>query len=110
MLEPGLVPRRAGAEQCPSRLADGQHACSSGHRPSRLNLTDDGADATRSFPVGEYGGPAEEIDEPERTGTPARRAEIVRADGDDRGLHLRRWIGQQGPLGEAKVGNSDRGE
>src|SRR5439155_25598044 len=86
MLEPRLVPRRASAEQRPAGLADWQRAGRRFECPARPYLADERADAARIPLVGEHVGPAKEVVEPERTGTPARGAEIMRADADDRRL------------------------
>src|ERR1700735_3018168 len=88
MLEPGFPPGRGRAEQRPAGLAERQRTSRLGERALRPHLPNKKAEPG-SLLVGDHVAPAEEVVEAERSGTPARGADVMRAHGDDRGLHLR---------------------
>ena len=110
VLQPGLEPRRAGAEQR-SRGVAGRHSCRCARQQAfGPQLPGEHADPARIFLVGDHVAPAQEVVEPECARAPAGSGQVVRADGYHSSLHLRRRIGQHRPLGEAEVRPPDRAE
>lgn len=79
------------------------------HHPLRPRLVQQHAQPLRVFLAGDQITPAEEIVEAERAFAPTGSADIVRSDGDHCGLHLG-GVGEQRPLGEPEVRQSQRGE
>nr|CRL56262.1 hypothetical protein CPGR_03578 [Mycolicibacterium fortuitum subsp. fortuitum DSM 46621 = ATCC 6841 = JCM 6387] len=110
MFQPGFEPRCTVAQQLTGRGSHRQSGGGLGQLGGPAQLPGEGLHHARLLLAGHHRAPAQEVVEAERSGAPRRCAEIVRSDGDDGGLHLRRGIGQQRPLGEAEIGQAHGGE